>query len=103
VINGKNAQHDRLNEPAVGSVMIKHSQTESNMEPPSKKARLLEFFEGQSGPAGFTWDPVHYSCLYDAIFTKLGDIWLQNLVRWSYNFNAINQYIYNCYLQILDK
>ncbi|KAJ7705286.1 hypothetical protein B0H17DRAFT_886180, partial [Mycena rosella] len=37
-------------------------------------------------PLGLRWDSVNYSCDYDATFTILFNIWLENTSVWSEHF-----------------
>ena len=55
----------------------------------SKKPRT-SFNENQDSPVGLIWDSKNWSCAYDAIFTILCDIWIQNPKKWSKLFNEIS-------------
>ena len=61
-------------------------------QPETKKLRLVTFDDDIDGPVGCKWDSVHYSCVYDCIFTVLGDSWLQNPVIWNRNMEILNSY-----------
>jgi Helitron helicase-like domain at N-terminus/PIF1-like helicase len=50
---------------------------------PIKKKARLSFIPSQVCPVGIIWDSKNYSCAYDAIFTILCDVWIQNPKKWT--------------------
>ncbi|KAF8229200.1 hypothetical protein L208DRAFT_1287682, partial [Tricholoma matsutake] len=48
-----------------------------------KKKAKLTFIPAQDTPVGITWDSENYSCAYDAIFSILCDVWIQNPKKWT--------------------
>ncbi|KAJ7130032.1 hypothetical protein C8R43DRAFT_896500 [Mycena crocata] len=47
--------------------------------------------ESRIRPIGLIWDSTDYSCGYDATFTILANIWLQNPAVWSVYFSRLGQ------------
>ncbi|KAK7026337.1 hypothetical protein R3P38DRAFT_2625896 [Favolaschia claudopus] len=43
-------------------------------------------------PVGLKWDAVDYSCAYDAVFSCLYMIWVDDTVKWSNRFREISYY-----------
>ena len=80
--------------PVQSSILGKRQQEEPDMssQPETKKLRLVTFDDDIDGPVGCKWDSIHYSCVYDCIFTVLGDSWLQNPVIWNRNMEILNSY-----------
>ena len=82
--------------PAKGSKPItsKHSLNEENQDIlPAKKKQmtsLANIFDLTS-PPGLQWDKNNYSCAYDAFFGILYNIWMFNPVKWSQEFDYINE------------
>ena len=37
----------------------------------------------QNSPVGMMWDGENYSCAYDALFTILCDVWIQDPKKWT--------------------
>jgi hypothetical protein len=48
-----------------------------------KKKAKLTFIPSQDTPVGITWDSEDYSCAYDAVFSILCDVWIQNPAKWT--------------------
>jgi hypothetical protein len=57
----------------------------------TKKKAKLSFIPSQESPVGITWDEKNYSCAYDAIFTILCDIWIQNPKKWTKWFGWLSK------------
>ncbi|KAJ6457543.1 hypothetical protein C8R47DRAFT_995628, partial [Mycena vitilis] len=45
----------------------------------------------RDSPRGFIWDSVNYSCAYDATFTVLLNIWLDDPILRGVEFSAIGE------------
>jgi hypothetical protein len=45
----------------------------------------------QISPVGLSWDSKDWSCTYDAIFTILHDIWIQNPNKWFRIFSLVSK------------
>jgi hypothetical protein len=45
----------------------------------------------QISPVGLSWDSKDWSCAYDAIFTILHDIWIQNPNKWFRIFSLVSK------------
>jgi hypothetical protein len=45
----------------------------------------------QTSPVGLSWDSKDWSCAYDAIFTILYDIWIQNPNKWFRIFSLVSK------------
>jgi hypothetical protein len=83
--------------PAKGSKPItgsKHLLKEESPDilPAKKKQMILpaNIFDLTS-PPGLEWDKTNYSCAYDAFFGILYNIWAQDPIKWSEEFNYINE------------
>jgi hypothetical protein len=48
-----------------------------------KKKAKLTFIPSQDTPVDITWDSEDYSCAYDAVFSILCDVWIQNPAKWT--------------------
>jgi hypothetical protein len=57
---------------------------------PKKKKPRTSVADEQDSPIGLRWDPNDWSCAYDAIFTILCDVWIQNPNKWSRLFGWIS-------------
>jgi hypothetical protein len=51
--------------------------------PLKKKKAKLTFIPAQDSPVGLIWDSENYSCAYDALFSILCDIWIQDPKKWT--------------------
>lgn len=64
-----------------------------------KKKVKLSFIPSQESPVGIIWDADNYSCAYDAIFTVLCNIWIQDTKKWTKWFcwlsNPLEKLAYN--------
>ena len=92
----QNSQHKETSfVPVKSSVLGKRqpADTEISDQPVTKKLRLITFNDEIDEPVGCKWDSIHYSCVYDCIFTILGDLWLQNPVVWNKNLEKLNGYL----------
>jgi hypothetical protein len=57
----------------------------------NKLARLPFDEEHSTDPQGLIWDGVNYSCAYDAFFSILWNIWLEDPTKWTNQFGDISQ------------
>jgi len=57
----------------------------------TKKKAKLSFTPSQESPVGIAWDEKNYSCAYDAIFTILCDVWIQNPKKWTKWFSWLSK------------
>ena len=67
---------------------ISNTKRKADNEPladalPKHKKLKISFISSQDSPAGITWDAENYSCAYDAIFSILCDIWIQDPKKWT--------------------
>ncbi|KAJ6548905.1 hypothetical protein B0H19DRAFT_952667 [Mycena capillaripes] len=44
-------------------------------------------------PLGLVWDSCNYSCGYDATFTILGNLWMEDPDRWTNYFSRTGEYL----------
>ena len=51
-----------------------------------------------AAPKGFIWDSENYSCAYDALFTILYCIWIENPLEWTQRLSSINEILSNLVL-----
>ncbi|KAM6490121.1 hypothetical protein JOM56_014440, partial [Amanita muscaria] len=57
----------------------------------SKKRKTCKWFKPSDiAPVGLSWDSINYSCAYDALFTILINIWIQDPKKWAKVFQAMN-------------
>ena len=90
--------------PALGSKPVLRSPPSSPpAERPLKRLHTAAVSEDEemdeaTAPIGLEWDGEDWSCAYDAFFTILYDIWIQDPKAWSRRFRAID----NKYLTTLD-
>ncbi|KAJ7022367.1 hypothetical protein C8F04DRAFT_971599 [Mycena alexandri] len=89
--------------PSGASISKRKNAILENTETPTKRQKLnaseqvpstigtvgQPFVNPRIVPVGFVWDSVDYSCGYDATFTILANLWLENRARWSANFTFL--------------
>lgn len=63
----------------------------STTVPLNKRRIALE--RRHKGPMGLTWDGANFSCMYDALFVVLYDIWISAPVVWSNKYYNQNKYM----------
>ena len=62
-----------------------------NSTSPINKKIKTKYISKSPMPHGIRWDADNYSCSYDAFFSILYNIWLDNENKWSEIFNSINK------------
>jgi hypothetical protein len=67
----------------IPGVKRKASSEESISDCPKQKKTKLSFIPLQNSPVGIMWDSKNYSCAYDALFTILCDVWIQDPKKWT--------------------
>ena len=81
------------------------AEEELRDECPKKKKAKLSFISTQDSPVGIIWDAKNYSCAYDAMFSILCDVWIQNPKKWTKWFcwlsKPLERLAYN-YRDVLD-
>jgi hypothetical protein len=71
------------------STKCKENEEVPEIQPKNKKPKI-SVADKQYSPIGLTWDSDDWSCAYDAMFTILCDIWIQNPNKWSRLFSWIS-------------
>lgn len=56
----------------------------------SKRIKTKKSYPQPISPVGLIWDSNDWSCAYDAIFTVLYEVWMQNPTKWSKWFSWIS-------------
>ena len=56
------------------------------------KETQIVIASNDSSPSGLIWDGDNYSCVYDALFTVLYEIWSTDTKVWTKRFKEINQH-----------
>ncbi|KAJ6595721.1 hypothetical protein DFH09DRAFT_876908, partial [Mycena vulgaris] len=80
------------------SNMLKHGLAVNDSLGPSRKKSNVAVFTPRiprsalksSVPVGFAWDSQNYSCAYDATFSILCNIWLDNIVVRTAQFKSMS-------------
>ena len=78
----KSEKKQKLDEP--------ENQSESAQK--TKAAPIVMASVNSSSPDGLIWDGDNYSCVYDALFTILYEIWSTDTKAWTRRFKEINQH-----------
>ena len=92
-----NAKIATLYVPAQGSTpvnIIKHHLDDNSTLHSKKKRKTMNASDENTVPLcplGLKWDGDNYSCAYDAFFSILWNIWIDDPERWTENFEWINE------------
>ncbi len=87
--------------PALGTVAIDSAESNKrkannmfqNDVIANKKPRInLNLQMQNEDPVGLIWDSRDYSCVYDSVFTVLGDIWVYNPTMWTREFGLMSSF-----------
>ncbi|KAH7905861.1 hypothetical protein BJ138DRAFT_1118095 [Hygrophoropsis aurantiaca] len=92
--------------PAIGSIPVTTNDGSNKRKAPDessetiavKRSRISDLPAHLDGLMGLKWDETNYSCAYDALFTILFHVWLDNPHRW--NNHMMN---FTCFLNQLVK
>ena len=82
---------------AVGSVAIRGIKRKAEVNDCKNIGKAKKFKPNgadssttSSGPVGFVWDHVNWSCAYDSLFTIIYYIWSTNPHKWNRYLRALN-------------
>jgi len=79
--------------PARGSIAIKKHDLESPSTQRRVKRPRVSNSVVQQIPLGLTWDGRDYSCAYDSLLVILYELWKDNEIAWTTQFNNMNDYL----------
>jgi len=74
---------------------LKHKADDKEHEDTPKTNKIKGPNTQKNSPVGLIWDSNNWSCAYDAIFTILYDVWIQNPTKWSKQFSWISNPLQN--------